>query len=397
MLNPSWTVLVTDTITVPAGCMLNGQGATIRYRGEGGIANSLLDLTGADGATLRDVVLDGDGLCYSGWLAAGVNDVRMERVTFKNFRHLGWRTSQESHRIQCVDCTFQNIRGATEVPNAAITPSYCFDTVITRCTFDDVGDKLGDWAIYDSGTSGAMTITHNTIRNCTGGIKVHTKNWVSDARVVSDNDIEVTLRGIWLKYLTNITVENNTVACGERGIEVFNCSGQVADNVIYCGGEMGVYIGEGNVDLAARRNGIFAAEGTTPGSGIYLGSDSKNTVLDSNIISGFNIGVFSPPSLIDGVLVQGNTISKANKYAVLFAGGKNLSFIANTISGAEFALWLEGVEAAQITKNTLNPPLTKLAMLSRVAAVYVWDNIDNVGINIHSSSTGEWYLTPPPA
>lgn len=397
-LEPSQTVLITNTITIPAYRTFNGQGATILCGMSGDDSLAFL-LTGANNTTFKNLILDGNDACLTGCLAVGADDLTFDTVTFQNFIHLGWRTSAESHRIICQNCTFTNIRGPYLDPVLAISPSYCFDTVITRCTFENIGEKQNDWAIYDSGTSGAMEISYNTITNCDGGgIKVHTKNEVMDERVIAYNTIlNVDKHGMSLTLLGNMLVTNNTVQSAKRGIETYECGGEIADNDIYCSAEIGYYAASLTSNLAIRRNNILAVDETAPLWGVYLGPNIHDVTIEDNVISGYQFGIASVPDPFTRVTLQGNTITGAETYAIRLYGGSDITIEGNTADTHTFVR-LQNTSGALITANILNPPMSLMALFEGVDGVYIWDNIDNVGgLGIYPDSTGEWYEEAPPA
>lgn len=266
---PEGTYLVSGQIMVPAGSVLIGDKATIRW------------VTNADttflfgGFGLQNIEVDGLTFDFGGQtsLKYGMSFTETENVKIRNCEFLNsygyaLRLSGSS-KFEVDSCVFHAITGGTGNPGGAVFATDAHDGVVSNCIAFDLYDHFAYFAgpastynivvqnnnTYNSGFSGgtsgaaiviysnaySCSILNNVIKNCKSGIQV--SNYGSYTTVPRDILVDgctidtttengITAHGLSSSHLSNCVFKNVTMrAIGQDAVSMRYADYCTIDNI----------------------------------------------------------------------------------------------------------------------------------------------------------------------
>lgn len=313
-------------------------------------------LDGATGAksniTIRDLVIYGlnedtavsNNVCNIPIVMTGAvehTDLSIERCEFYYFRSrvLFQDNLGTTLRLRFVDNLIRDIgtvtmnlhvpgsppptTGPTDVTVAAITPGTTTDAFVSGNRIRNIGTAANHWAIYGSRNTKYLTITHNHIHNCIGGIKLQNAN--HEFAIISSNQ------------LRSISARQGIILGGGPGPMI--CDG---NSIQFSAGNTSSAIQIVSSSSVSCNGNTVDLGGNSADGGVFNINDAQNVTLsgntaeNGNTAAGGGVLIFSDTGeTTENILLVGNAfrdVASIGFFVTDSAGTlRNCSYIGNTI------------------------------------------------------------------
>lgn len=342
-----------DSIFIPAGVLLKGNGATIMAKSKG-VANLI---TLRNNSEIREITIDGNGKNrLAGDIISSVNqkNITISNLVIKNFNSGRAISIINSNNFIVQNNTIKNISGPSKYQAINITFSNYGNIINNEIS----GAMHGiQWWGGDSAQSTVigmsnLTIRKNRIKNVVGGIwgSLGSHITVSENEIENAADVGIDFEGCQ----DFIATKNFVTAAANGGIAIFFSSkrGIISKNSIIVKNTIG--LNNGIWSTAAEHRDIFILDNsiinhTGKGQGIYIDTGAERFNILRNTLNGNGIYIHNSSEFN----ISENFISNG---AIILNGSSNNKVSSNNL----------------MNKNTLtgNTPLTAAIVIAWASKNY---------------------------
>lgn len=311
--------VATDVIHLPQGgvevygvyrqTVLSGQNGSAIFAGP---ANTNLVMSGAYIHDLWFTTSDDVNATNAGVFFNKSDRTVIEHCIFNNQAFYGMSTADVSTRMMLVDNEAYHIH--QNIVSTGMNPRFVQDGIVARNYIHDINQDAFDsrsHAIYIPGTYSDLVFAENIIDNCTSGPALGTNSGPLNQNLTCYGNVITNIFRIECLSITNVRnaiVSKNTIRTGGQGangIQLgpilfgFTCS----DNTINLDGSDATGIGitdpgptsdpsTGDYLGVVSNNMIIKNDVVGRGSGVEIDSDGQNFLIQGNMTSNLNNGIY---------------------------------------------------------------------------------------------------------